>query len=377
MANQENFKNFISKLNDRNLQRKRESGMTSYVLYSALIFCIYKLYKNTLYYFQTLENLDIHNSIFLVSFISNSMVALYFIALSFQPEKNIFSNLTTIKYNKSNNSFYAHLLMIILFSIPALSTLFSFINRTDQLHIEYFIFLGILNSICLSLLIYTFFAKKNIKVVKSNIDQNNMPGEILIFIISCSVIIFSAVMSIEIQLFEKFIFIKVILLLYVILFIFDKIIDQNTKDSNTFNLENFEYEIYLKDLNDDQIREKLQENYVGFFIDYWIDFKNKMYHESSYNLENKIDNIRVELDKLNQDVDFKKDPIKYEGRKKQILGNFHNELKIEVTNFSTLLDEIKNISKDKSNLSDIEQQQLSDLEKKVNDFLSKYKNYKI
>ncbi|MFL9835238.1 hypothetical protein [Chryseobacterium terrae] len=377
MANQENFKNFISKLNDRNLQRKRESGMTSYVLYSALIFCIYKLYKNTLYYFQNLENLDIHNSIFLISFVSNSMVAFYFIAISFQPEKNIFSNFTTIKYDKSNTSFYGYVLMMTFFLIPTLSTLFSFIYRTDNLNIEYFLILGILNIISIIIVLSTFVKKNNIKLVKSNINENTLPLEALIFFISCGVIIFSIIMSIEIQLIEKFIFIKVVLLLYVILFIFDRIIDQNRKDDNTFNLENFEYEIYLKNLNDDQIREKLQENYVGFFIDYWIDFNDKKYNNFSYNIENKIENIKLDLEKLNQDVDIKKYPIEFAGRKKQILGNFEEELKMEVSNFSNLLNEIRKINKDKSTLSDTEKKQLIDLEKKVIDFISKYKNYKI
>lgn len=32
---------FISKINDRNLQRKRESGLTGYVLISALVICFY------------------------------------------------------------------------------------------------------------------------------------------------------------------------------------------------------------------------------------------------------------------------------------------------------------------------------------------------
>ena len=377
MANQENFKNFISKLNDRNLQRKRESGMTSYVLYSALLFCIYKLYKNTFYYFQNLENLEIHNSIFLVSFVSNSMVALYFIAMSFRPEKNVFSNFTTIKYDKSNISFYGYVLMITFFLIPASSTFFSVIYRTENLNIEYYFVLVILNIISIVIVLKSILKKNNIKIVKSSTDEDNKPIEALLFFISCGVIIFSLIMSIKVELFEKFIFIKIILLLYVILFIFDRIIDQNKSDDNTFNLENFEYEIYLKNLTDDQIREKLQENYVGYFIDYWIDFNNKKYNDFSYNIENKIENIKLELQKLDQDVDKKKYPIEFDGRKKQILGNFQDKLKIEVSNFSKLLNEIGKINKDKSTLSDTESQQLSDLETKVTQFISKYKNYKI
>jgi predicted acetyltransferase len=376
MANQENFKNFISKLNDRNLQRKRESGITSYVLYSALIFCAYKLYKNALYYFKNLENLDFHNSIFLVCFVSNLMVALYFIVVFFQPEKNIFSNFTTIKYDKLNISFHGYVLMIIFFLIPALSTLYSFIYRTKELDFEYFFILGMLNIISILIVLSTMIPKNNIKVVKSNTDENRKSVEAVLFFASCAVIIYSVIMSFKIELFEKIIFIKIVLLSYVILFILDRIINQNRNDDYTFNLENFEYEIYLKDLNDDQIREKLQENYVGYFIDYWIDFNNKKYINFSYEIENKIENIRLELQNLRQDVDIEKYPIEFEGRKKKIIGNFYNELKTEVANFSNLLSEIKKISKDDSTFNDTERHQLIDLEKKITDFISKYKNFK-
>lgn len=37
----------ISKINDRNIQRKRELGLTGYVLISALIICLYKLFKHS------------------------------------------------------------------------------------------------------------------------------------------------------------------------------------------------------------------------------------------------------------------------------------------------------------------------------------------
>ncbi|PRB06199.1 hypothetical protein CQ046_03250 [Chryseobacterium sp. MYb7] len=376
MSNQENFKNFISKLNDRNLQRKRESGFTSYVLYSALIFCLYKLYKNVFYYFQNLDSLDIYNSIFLICFTSNSMIACYYIIITFQSEKKTFSNLTTIKHNKLNMNFYGYLLMFIFFLIPILSTFLSIRFRTTQLDFEYFLILGILNLISISILTKILVNNpKKIKIVKSNNDT--IPIEAITFFTSLGVIIYSFIISVKIELFEKFIFVKIVILTYVILFIIDRIINQNNNDDNTFNLENFEYEIYLKNFNDDQIREKLQENYIGYLIDDWIEFNIKKINTSSFNIANKITNIKSQLVTLSKEVDAKKYPIEFEGRKKQIIGNFQEELKIEVNSFSKLINDIKKIINDKRNLTDIENQQLIDLEENISKFTSKYKDYKI
>ncbi|WP_147367570.1 hypothetical protein [Chryseobacterium sp. AG363] len=376
MSNQENLRNFISKLNDRNLQRKRESGFTSYVLYSALIFCLYKLYKNVFYYFQNLDSLDIYNSIFLICFTSNSMIACYYIIITFQSEKKTFSNLTTIKHSKLNMNFYGYLLMFIFFLIPILSTFLSIRFRTTQLDFEYFLILGILNLISISILTKILLNNpKKIKIVKSNNDT--IPIEAVTFFTSLGVIIYSFIISVKIELFEKFIFVKIVILTYVILFIIDRIINQNNNDDNTFNLENFEYEIYLKNFNDDQIREKLQENYIGYLVDDWIEFNIKKINTSSFNIANKITNIKSQLVTLSKEVDAKKYPIEFEGRKKQIIGNFQEELKIEVNSFSKLINDIKKIINDKRNLTDIENQQLIDLEENISKFTSKYKDYKI
>ena len=39
------MRNYISKINDRNLQRKRESGLTTYALISVLFFGVYKVFE--------------------------------------------------------------------------------------------------------------------------------------------------------------------------------------------------------------------------------------------------------------------------------------------------------------------------------------------
>lgn len=110
MTDNSNLKNFITKLNDRNLQRKRESGITSYVLFSVLIFCSYKLYKNLSFYLINDLDFKLNESIHLICFISNSLIAANYIFGTFQTEKRQFSNLKVIKYDKKNLIF-----LVILF----------------------------------------------------------------------------------------------------------------------------------------------------------------------------------------------------------------------------------------------------------------------
>ena len=98
------MRNFISKLNDRNLQRKRESGVTSYVLYSILILCLYKLFKHLeKINFSEIINFS-ENLILFCCYVSNGLIAILIIISSlFDVKEKIFSNLRIIK--KKNEEF--------------------------------------------------------------------------------------------------------------------------------------------------------------------------------------------------------------------------------------------------------------------------------
>lgn len=377
MNNNDNLKSFISKLNDRNLQRKRESGVTTYVLYTLLFFCVYKLYKNISYSSLNLENFEISEFVHLTCYISNSLVGLYFIILTFQTEKTTFSNLKVIKYDINNFNLFRFIIAFFLFSIPIISLILSFCYNIDKIvdfNLFFYVFFGILNIILLFFLYDSIFrSKKNIEI--SNGTKEYIGLKIIIIIISITVIIICAFLSFKISINDKFILTKIIFLIYANLFILEKIVEQEMNDITTFKLENFEYEIYLKNLSDDEIRKRLQENYIGYLIDYWIEYKNKELNLFIEEIDTRILDINSKIIILETEVNKKKYPIEYEGRKKTIYSNLEIELKFKLPKFIKTQEEVAKILNDKNNLTDIEINDLTLFQNRLKNKLNEYQKF--
>ena len=181
------MRNFISKLNDRNLQRKRESGITSYVLYSILILCIYKLFKH-------LERINIEdfvssqeNILFFYCFSFNGLLGLYMIInSSFDVKEKIFSNLKIIKNNNDEFNLYSFLLTILFFAISLSLTLFSLKNfKEPSMFLEtYFWILISLNIIPIIMIISEIFGNdKKHKLETKMKNQNKLINDIFVLII--------------------------------------------------------------------------------------------------------------------------------------------------------------------------------------------------
>lgn len=360
-----NLKNFISKLNDRNLQRKRESGITSYVLLSVLMFCIYKLYKNLSFYILFNKDFSLTQSIQLVCFMSNALVAVYFIISTFQTNKMPFSNLKVIKYDKKNFNLFSYLILLFLYLIPIISTILSYKTQSSELSKNYYYVIGFLNFVLMVSLFEPFIStKKQLKIINSSDSSTGLI--FTIFIISIFVIIYSLALAFDINLFEKFIFIKIIVLFYTILFILDKIVEQEKNDTYTINLENFEYEIYLKNLNDAEIRNILQENYIGYLIEYWIEFNTKEIKKFEEGINLKKIEINSKLSELEGKVNKTKYPIEFDARKNSIIESLKNEIEIKIPNFEKTLLDILKIIKDNNSLSELEVSQLNQLKSDLN-----------
>lgn len=333
------MRSFISKLNDRNLQRKRESGITTYALYSVLLFCAYKLFKNLELFLNDFDfKKNILNIIELFIFFSNCYIAIYFILLSFEKNNKIFSTFKLLKYEQKNFDFYKFLLRSVFFLLPFIILIysasyyvndftidsiylhFSVIKKIDNNKDIYFVLMVILNLIPFIVVTSLIPSFKNEKKLKIDYYDDKNSIDFFIFLISIIVICFSTYLSFKSNFQNKLIFFKIITLYYFILFIIEKIIIVNNSDSNTISLENLEYEIYLKDLQDDEIRKTLQENYIGYFIEDWITY-NKTF---ILDLEKEI------LDKCNQIDQYENDEISDETR---------NKINLEVKNIITPYEE--------------------------------------
>lgn len=314
------MKNFVSKLNDRNLQRRRESGFTTYVMYSLLILIIYKI-------FETYPLIPIKTNFIFVFYIftqtTNIILFIYFIIYSY----SIISKYSISSRIISKSSKYVSLLEIIieysLFIIPLISNVVSFILKLlYEDHFDfYFLFFAL---VYLLLTIYSLYFDLKEKRVKSyyklhdetgnNSNYDNDMRGIFIYItfFTCIIVSLWNIHSLDIKI-NKINIIVFSILIYSIPFIIFFLFDLNKKDEFAKILENFEFEIYVKNLNDDEIREKLQKKYMGFLLNDWIIIHKKEIDEF-YNhfLAEKVkfSNLKLELKK----IDKKKYPIEYKGR---------------------------------------------------------------
>ena len=348
------MKEFVSKLIDRNLQRKRESGITSYVLYSVMLFCCYKLFKNIEIFSENIGDLtnNIQNASELTILFGNCYIAFYFILLSFKNRNSIFSYFKIIKYEEENFDFHLFIIRFIYFSLPFILLIYStnfYIQKISFVNYEivyqystpikdykdiYFYILFFLNLLpIVALFNYLLSSTKSEKKLKLNYDsdsEKDYTSDLIIFIVSITIIIFSIYISFKINFSAKIVFFKIITLFYFILYIIEKIIVSKNYDIDTLKLEKFEFEIYKNNMEDNEIRNKFQENYLGFFIDDWIEINQVLINKTKKELLKNNRSLQMKLRKKTLSDDeiklLKNDIEDFKNSKFNILNNKLKEI---------------------------------------------------
>ena len=263
------MKEFISKLNDRNLQRKRESGLTSYVIYSIFILILYKLFTNTEFLLITTEYepKNLKNFLWLFCFTFNALFNLGYTINYLFPNISVFENIRLLK--KSKTDYYVYLSFLLsfplglflicytYFTIPIKSTLF----HIYSLYILLTNLAGIYNAGKLY-----FNSKKNELIVSQNKKQNSIIPNIIDILLSFLIIAISSYYIYIQDISYKAEFIKILILLYLGYAVVEKIIQVNIKDQYYTKLEDFEYEIKLKNLGNEEISREFQDQFLGFLL---------------------------------------------------------------------------------------------------------------
>jgi hypothetical protein len=362
------MRNYITKINDRNLQRKKASGITNYVLYSILILVIFKLIDLLPKINQDFSSLTF---VEIIMYSLNSSLAIYMVYESFLSSVGNSSSLRVLKNSKESESYFKPLIEALIFLIPVIPTIyFIFYNFNNDIKFSsYLILMSILSLFNITLVIALLFIKDKdqYKIYKGTNDSKSNSLSIIILIISVIVITYSINLlfnlNSDLDKLNLFIF---GFLTFSILAILQRIIDNYSSDVFTKDLENLEYEVYVKDLSDNQIRHILQHKYMGFLINDWISNKQDEI-SSELNLINITkDNLTKERNELTK-VDKEKYPIEYNGRLEKI-ENEELNLKMKIsTFFKDNIVEVNEIVKKDNNISKSESEKLiklkTDLEK--------------
>jgi hypothetical protein len=255
------MREYITKLNDRNLQRKKATGITNYVLYSLIIIIIFKIIN--LVGITNFEDLKPYNLIKMVWYSFCLSLALYFIYYSFISSFKNSSSLRILKVSKEKETYFIKIIISGFFLstiIPAIIIIWKdyYSNNLNYTTLEIILF--ILTGINLIFLNVILFSKNRDLFKAINKTDDNEYLLKFFFAVSVFVVISTIYLLSIINYTDKINLVLLCLLIFSILAISEKITESYKEDIFSKDLENLEYEIYLKDLPDNDIRDILQKN---------------------------------------------------------------------------------------------------------------------
>ena len=358
------MRNYITKINDRNLQRRKATGITNYVLYSVLTLIVFKILDILSEIEFDTNSLDFLK-ILMYSF--NFSLAIYMIYYSFLLSVGNSSSLRVLKKNNLTESYYNTIIFILILIVPIIPVLYvSFYYYTNEVKLTNYLWcmltLSFLNILFAFLGLFTK-DKSKYSVYKGTDKQKNLTLSYTILIISSLVIFFSikSIYYLDSDLDKLNIFILGTLTVSV-LFILEKIIEGYSNDIFTKDLENLEYEVYVKDFSDDEIRVILQNNYMGFLINEWIIHKEEELVKELENFASQK-SIIIDAEENLKKIDKKTYPIEYKGRLDEV-NNLDSDFKRKIKSvFEDNIKEVEEIINKDQSISQLESSRLFKLKK--------------
>lgn len=311
------MREYITKLNDRNLQRKKATGITNYVLYSLIVIIIFKIIG--LIGIIDFKNFEFYHLVKIIWLSFCISLALFWIYQSFTSSFDNSSSIRILKVSKQNETFFIKINLASIFLSTLIPAIIIFHEDYNSGNLDYsfqeliLFFLSAMN-----ILFLTVSLSKDENLYKAiNNNSNHIILLKIVFVISLSVVIISINLISNIDIPNKSNLILLCILIFSILPISEKIIESYKEDIFSKDLENLEYEIYLKDLSDDDIRDILQKKYMGFLITDWIKLKKTEISNEFENYEKENLEI-ISQEKDIEIIDKEKYPIEYNGRKEKV-----------------------------------------------------------
>lgn len=303
--------NYISKLNDRNLQKKKVSGFTTWAILGVFAYLLFDFAEKIPIIYNSSE-FRLYLLIILAGLV-NFSVLLFLLIISITNITKSF-NLRRFSSQIDKNT-------SILFFIPTCFVLlvFAFINfkaanYSQILEISpsifwifsiYFTLNGI-SPIFLGLNRYR--KSKKSKTTYPELSSFSFKMKVMISIIWSIIsllgfyLLFVAYRDFSIPLNDVIISLLLKISIEIIVFLaLIMVFFENVKSSNKDNwLENLELEIYLNDLTESEIREKLESEYFGVNIIKWIEKRNNELNAKATEFLKLLDEEKQEIEEILQ-----------------------------------------------------------------------------
>lgn len=387
---QRDLKDYIVKLNDRNIQRQRETGFTLYAILGSIVFCVFYLIDNfeipsAIYTDYKFLNVAVFsaNATFIVSLFYFS----YGTATRRQTLTKIFPYKSPLNIEISDYPFFISYLTITILNFWLLG---QHQNTWHKVFLWIFIlltFLNVLSPFVIKLFGYlsrrrkkkkghsveefdfTFFNKKRIRIFS------------VVFLTYATVLsaywIFVA-FEIDFNLEPKEIatISKYIIIYFAFLYLLKKAMDIKSKEHDNNELEDFEKVIFFENISNEEIAKRYENDFDGIPFSKWItekqieimDFFDKK--RQTFLAQN---NLLINVDT----IDKIKLPYEFTGRLQDIINNQATVLK-ETIDFVQKISGGFNDLKNFSSLNEEEVDRLNYvqnyLNQLINSFNSQYSN---
>lgn len=358
--NQRDLKEYIVKLNDRNIQRQRETGFTLYAIIGSIVFCVFYLIDNIEIAFSICTKTNFLN---FAAFMANAVFIFSFFYFSYgsatrrQTLTKIFPYKTPLSLSIGDFP-----LIISYLSISIIN--FCLIGQSQNNWHKYFFgifgFLTLLN--CLlpyGIMLYGSYSRSQKKKKGHSIEEFDFTffNKGLISAISKGFLFYAIVLSLfwlwVVHMVEFAIkpndigsISKYVILYFALFYLIMKAMDIKSKEHNNNQLEDFEKEIFFENISNEDIAKKYEKDFDGIPFSKWITEK-QLEIANFYDLK-RSDFVKQAI--LLQDVDnvdVKQFPYEVSGRLQDVVKNqinLLNETNDFVQRISVAFNNLKNFS---------------------------------
>jgi hypothetical protein len=365
------LKDYIVKLNDRNIQRQRESGFTLYTIIGAIIFCFIHLLDNFEIAIRIINDLK---HLYITVIVSNAIFLFSFFYLSYNSATR---KITLTKIFPFKRPFDFEIGYYIFFIFYLTISIFNFILLPKVQHIWHIIFLlifGILTLLnVISPFVIKFFESKKINEKKKkgySIEEfdftffnESLSKNISIVLFCWAITLFVfwifILYNIDFNLETKLISStsKYVLVYFALLYLIKKALDLKSKEQENYQLEYFEKEIFFQNISNDEIKNKFENDFDGIPFSKWISNKHIEIINFFEIKSQEFISQDILINELNT-IEKTKYTFEFSGRLQSIIDNQSKYLK-ETTDFVQRISVAFNDLKNFSSLNDDEINQLN------------------
>jgi hypothetical protein len=278
------LKEYIVKLNDRNIQRQRETGFTLYAIFGGIIFCFFYLVDNLPILSSIIKDVNYLNITVIASnflFLLTLFHLSYVTATRRQKLTRIFPFQEPLKIELGD---FTHFL-----AYGLISTLnFVFINHhQNKLHLFYLWLFGIISclniispfaintirqvrrrkkrkkGLSIEIIDFTFFNSQTIKTISIGFLINA-----IVLSAFSLLVLFNIKLTIDAKSIGEIV--KYVAIFYGGLFLINILINIKSTQNDNNQLEDFEKEIYFDNISNADISKKFEQDFSGIPFSKWL-----------------------------------------------------------------------------------------------------------